>query len=190
MLLEREVVPAFYARDEHGIPAGWVARMRESMARLTPAFSANRARARVHRERHYLEAAAAFSRNAREGTASSGSNWSAWQATWRAIGGPCTSARCGSEAEAGGWNFEVQVYLDDLHPDSVRVELYAEGRNGRGPFRQIMQREVRWPSEGNGYCFKARVPATRNAGDYTPRVVPYHAEASVPLEAGEILWQR
>ena len=41
-LLEREVIPAFYTRDEQGIPAAWVARMRESMARLTPRFSAGR----------------------------------------------------------------------------------------------------------------------------------------------------
>ena len=42
-LLEREVIPEFYARDERGIPRAWVARMRESMARLTPRFSTNRA---------------------------------------------------------------------------------------------------------------------------------------------------
>ena len=37
-LLENEVIPAFYTRDEQGIPSAWVARMRESMARLTPRF--------------------------------------------------------------------------------------------------------------------------------------------------------
>jgi len=26
--------------------------------------------------------------------------------------------------------FEVQVYLDDLDPEAVRVELYANGANG------------------------------------------------------------
>jgi hypothetical protein len=41
--LEQEVIPEFYARDGQGIPTAWVARMRESMARLTPQFSANRA---------------------------------------------------------------------------------------------------------------------------------------------------
>jgi len=33
-LLEREVIPEFYSRDENGIPTDWVARMRESMAGL------------------------------------------------------------------------------------------------------------------------------------------------------------
>jgi glucan phosphorylase len=36
-VLERELIPEPYTRDEHGIPRDWVARMRESMARLTPA---------------------------------------------------------------------------------------------------------------------------------------------------------
>src|SRR5664279_5629697 len=41
--LECEVIPEFYNRNAKGIPTAWVARMRESMARLTPLFSANRA---------------------------------------------------------------------------------------------------------------------------------------------------
>ena len=57
--LEREVIPEFYTRDAQGIPTAWVARMRESMARLTPRFSANRT-VREYTEQHYLPAAAAY----------------------------------------------------------------------------------------------------------------------------------
>ena len=53
--LEQEVIPEFYARNEKGIPTAWVARMRESMARLTPRFSASRA-VREYTEQHYLPA--------------------------------------------------------------------------------------------------------------------------------------
>src|SRR5208283_288043 len=52
-LLEREVIPEFYARDAQGIPTAWVARMRESMARLTPRFSVNRT-VREYTGQHYL----------------------------------------------------------------------------------------------------------------------------------------
>ena len=38
-----KIVPEFYQRDAQGIPRAWVARIRESMASLTPAYSANRA---------------------------------------------------------------------------------------------------------------------------------------------------
>ena len=58
-LLEREVIPEFYTRDDKGIPTSWVARMRESMARLTPRFSANRT-VREYTEQHYIPAAAAY----------------------------------------------------------------------------------------------------------------------------------
>ena len=54
-LLEQEVVPEFYTRDPNGIPTAWVARMRESMARLTPRFSANRT-VREYTEQYYLPA--------------------------------------------------------------------------------------------------------------------------------------
>jgi starch phosphorylase len=64
-LLEQKVIPEFYARDEEGIPRAWVARMRESMAQLTPRFSANRA-VREYTDLHYLPAAAAYRARAAE----------------------------------------------------------------------------------------------------------------------------
>jgi glycogen phosphorylase len=41
-LLEDEVLPQFYARDESGVPAWWVARVKASMGTLIPQFSAGR----------------------------------------------------------------------------------------------------------------------------------------------------
>jgi glycogen phosphorylase len=62
-LLEREVIPEFYTRDDQGIPAAWVARMRESMAQLTPRFNATRT-VREYTEQHYLPAALAYRKRA------------------------------------------------------------------------------------------------------------------------------
>ncbi len=57
--LEQQVVPEFYSRNDQGIPTAWVARMRESMARLTPAFAASRT-VTDYTERHYLPAAETY----------------------------------------------------------------------------------------------------------------------------------
>jgi starch phosphorylase len=38
--------------------------------------------------------------------------------------------------------------------------------------------------------YSAQVSATRASSDYTARIIPHHANVSVPLEAGQILWQR
>jgi glycogen phosphorylase len=41
-LLERDVVPKFYDRDQHGIPRRWLAIVRQAMISVTPRFSARR----------------------------------------------------------------------------------------------------------------------------------------------------
>jgi len=53
------VIPEFYERDANGIPGRWLERMRESMAQLTPRFSASRAVCE-YTEQHYLPAAAIY----------------------------------------------------------------------------------------------------------------------------------
>ncbi len=40
--LENEVIPAYYSRNSDGLPNEWVARMRNSIATLTPQFSSDR----------------------------------------------------------------------------------------------------------------------------------------------------
>ena len=62
--------------------------------------------------------------------------------------------------------------------------------DGGEPVRQAMARGRKLDGSGNDYEYAASVPASRSAGDYTPRLVPHHPDAAVPLEATEILWQR
>jgi starch phosphorylase len=84
----------------------------------------------------------------------------------------------------------VQVYLNGLDPEAVRVELYADGILHDAPVRQEMQRMHRLVAAATGYAYVARVAAERPASDYTARLIPRHDNAQVPLEASQILWQR
>lgn len=185
-LLEREVIPEFYTRDEHGIPRAWVSRMRESMCRLTPQFSANRV-VRQYTEQHYLSAASAFrARAANQG--SSAKELLQWQAQvakhWPAL-------RFGSatvEQKANQLVFQVQVFLDELDPEAVRAELYAEAHDGNPASRHPLDRSERLVGSENAFVYSGSIPATRPAADFTPRLVPQHAGAFVPLEAPYILW--
>jgi starch phosphorylase len=45
-------------------------------------------------------------------------------------------------------------------------------------------------TDANGHVYSARVPASHPVSAYTPRIIPHHPEAAVPLEAAQILWQR
>jgi glycogen phosphorylase len=185
-LLEREVVPEFYTRDEYGIPRGWVARMRESMARLTPAFSTNRA-VRQYTDEHYVPAAAAFRRRTEKGGSLAADllNWQAQLAKhWSML-------RFGSatvEQKDGQFTFHVQVFLGDLDPEALRVELYAEGQNGNPPVTQTLNRGEHLVGSANGFSYTTVISVTRPAADYTPRLVPQQSGAFVPLEAPFILW--
>jgi starch phosphorylase len=186
-LLEREVIPEFYTRNEQGIPTAWVARMRESMAQLTPRFSANRT-VREYTEQHYLPAASMYRERA-AGKGAMGVQLLNWQ---RAMEQDWSNLRFGEmKVATDGENhvFEVQVYLGGLDPDSVRVELFADGLNGGEPVRQEMRRGGQLVG-ANGTIYSTQVPKTRPATDYTVRVIPHRPGAKVPLEAARILWQR
>ena len=93
-------------------------------------------------------------------------------------------------ASGGGKHvFKVQVFLSGLDPNSVRVELYADGVNGGEPVREEMKRGPQLVG-ADGYIYGAEVSSIRPATDYTPRVIPHYAGVAVPLEAARILWQR
>ena len=86
--------------------------------------------------------------------------------------------------------FEVPVYLNDIDPNAVRVELYADGVNGDGPVRQEMQRVRQLAGAAGGYAYSAAVSAARPPTDYTARVIPHRNGVAIPLEDARILWQR
>ena len=117
--LEQEVIPEFYARDGQGIPTAWVARMRESMARFTPQFSANRA-VREYTEQRYLPAANNYRSRTQKRACLAGklSNPSIGLETqWSAL----HFGKVKVETSGGQHAFEVQVFLGDLDPQAVRV---------------------------------------------------------------------
>ena len=185
--LEHEIIPEFYSRDKDGLPIAWVARMRESMARLTPQFSAGRT-VREYTEQHYFPAAANYLERAADGGVA-GARVVKWQ---HILDEKLAALRFGEvKVETTGKQhvFDVQVYLDDLDPKAVRVELYADGANGSGPVRQEMTCVRPLVGAAHGYLYSASVPAPRPATDYTPRVIPRCPGVAVPLEAAHILWQ-
>ncbi len=199
-LLENRIVPEFYERDADGIPRAWVARVRESMARLTPAYSANRS-VRQYVEQCYLPAAARYRERVQQGgqPGEQIANWlAALEYNWPQV----RFGRVAVESRDGRHFFSAAVYLGALRPQSVRVELYAEAADGQSPeaseadsaaaaqpFRQQMLREPDEAQTGE-YRYAADVPATRPAGDYTARIIAAYPGVEVPLEAAYVLWQR
>jgi len=195
-LLEEEVVPLFYERNEAGIPVAWTAMVRASMTRLTPRYSSERMM-QEYMERLYQPAARAYRLRSADGGRLAG-GLAEWQARLEEGWKDLRLGRLNISREGEMWSFSVEAYLGELPPEDVRVELYADplpeeetgaGEEGR-PERIEMKRLGPLAGAVNGFVFGAKVAAARAAEDYTPRIVPYHPEAFVPMEEGHILWMR
>ncbi|MEQ9442799.1 MAG: alpha-glucan family phosphorylase [Cyclobacteriaceae bacterium] len=185
-LLEQQVVPEFYTRNQNGIPERWVERMRKSMATLTPRFSANRT-VREYTEQYYLPAAARYIKRASKKGSAGKRIVNAQQGLknkWDKI----KFGEVQIENVENGYLFHAQLWLNGINPDNILVELYAEGTNGEAPVRVNMEADSIGDQGENK--FHAQVMTSRPANDYTIRIIPDYKDVLVPLEDTLILWQR
>lgn len=186
-LLENEIIPEFYNRDASGIPRGWTAKIRKSMALLTPMFSTNRTLI-DYTETYYIPAASAFKKR----LAAYGEMGSAivqWKQTlcdhWQSI-------RFGDlriNRESDNFTFKIHINLGGITPEQVSVELFADGLNDSKPIQIKMESEPSIAGD-QGYNFQCKVDSSRDPNDYTVRIIPCHEGVSVPLEMNLICWQR
>jgi starch phosphorylase len=180
-LLEKQIIPEFYTRNAKNIPHNWVSRVRESMGRVTPHFSSNRV-VREYTQRYYLPAAAAFRQRTKDSCAQA-KNIVQWQSllekNWSKLQfGNVTIATKDDEHL-----FEVSVYVDDLDLEAIAVELFATFAV------YAMQHMGEIPDRPGWHLFRAAIPALHPASYFTPRIIPRHPDAAIPLEISSILWQ-
>jgi starch phosphorylase len=187
-LLEAEVIPEFYERDESEMPCKWLQRVRESMARLTPEFSATRA-IREYTESHYLPAASLYSDRAADDGAV-GSSLLLWKQDLERHWSTVRFVGIRIDTHDGQHYFQAYVATGSLNPDHLRVELYADNAQGNLACFVVMNPSGAISDTPGSYTYSAQVSATRPASDYTARIVPHHPNALVPLEANQIVWQR
>ena len=183
-ILENEVIPTFYTRNADGLPTGWLAKMRESMASLTARFSANRA-IRQYTNEYYLPRAAAYEAR-RQDQGALGIRLANWRRMLEKEWNSLSFGDLQIETRDGQHHFRLEVIFGGVDPQAVQVELFAAGPGDHA--RQPMARGEALPDREGGYLFTAQVPATRPASDFTPRLIPYFPGVAVPLEIPLILW--
>jgi starch phosphorylase len=185
-LLETEVVPVFYKRDDRGIPIEWVKRMRASIASLAPLFSSNRM-LQDYVEKLYRPAASAFHRRSAEKGALA-KELGAWHATLARYWDDVRFGALAVDVHEDRWQFEVPVYLGRIPRESIKVELYADAVQGYLPVREPMERSAPLIGEANAFMFRAGVSRERPNWHYTPRICAYHPETYTPAESTLVLW--
>jgi starch phosphorylase len=182
-LLEGEVVPAFYGRGPDGLPHAWLARIKASLSRLTPRFAGERM-VRQYAEEHYLPARARLARVAEEDAAEA---LAAWERVVRSGWPHVVIREVGIERQDTRWVFRARVWMPDIPPEFVSVQLFAEGIQGAPP-EVVPMRAFPAPPETCDH-YVAEVAALRPAEHYTVRVVPFHPLAPWPAALPLVLWE-
>lgn len=188
-LLEEEVIPLFYHRDDEGIPMGWTRLMKKSMSELTLRFSAERS-VQEYTEKYYIPAAKRYGDRLyhfQENAASI----SRWRHMLNLHWPKLRFSQISVTQENECYLFNIQVYLDGIDTQAIKVEIYADANEDEGLDRVCQEMQLIRPLSGapNCYLYQTRIPMDRPEEDFTARIVPFYEGINVPLEEHKILWQ-
>lgn len=129
-----------------------IARVRATMSCLAPQFSTNRM-VRDYGEQLYIPAAADAKHRA-ENQGNIGRDLRRWyrqlEHRWHVIHrGNLLLAK-----EFDGWAIKMQIYLDEITPDCVQIQLYADARHDDARVSVVMQRLSDMPGAMNGFHYE------------------------------------
>ncbi len=191
-IIEHEVIPTFYTRDQHGYSRKWVGMSREAMKSCIPQFNSMRmvndyvqqfySAARNHcvrlqsRNREEAKELAHWKRKIRE--------------HWEKVSAERLD-------EARPWlqyghtlPIRVRVFLDGLSPEDVAVECVVGHTDDQGVFHQ----EAVYPlqhqeQDGKSHIFVLDLqPDECGLKTYRLRLYPHHRLLSHPFEMGYLIW--
>jgi starch phosphorylase len=192
-ILERQIVTLFYQRDDNGLPAEWLRKVKQCVARLSPQVEASRM-LKEYTTTYYEPAAAAsdaLNANGHE-RAKALVHWRRHvRRAWPAV---AVSATHLEELPDHGSKLRVhaEVQLGDLDPSDVEVQV-AYGPvdaddNLVAPTSTEMALEGDASRPGHRhYVHDLTFERAGNVG-FTVRIVPRHPDLLTPAHLGLVAW--
>jgi starch phosphorylase len=206
-LLEDEVIPLYYRRNEMGVSPGWIARAKRSMATIIPDFNMRRV-LEDYLHGMYRPAAGSGARLGADGY--KGARILAeWKEKARRAWPRVTLRRVDSSPRrlpyGGPLKIRVAAFLNGLAPSDVRVELIiqraADGEppalprlssfaDGKDPGRifGVFAPTGETDSDGSQIFAVECTPTWCGQLSYRIRIVPHHALLTHPYEVGLMKW--
>jgi len=192
-LIERQLVPIFYKRDDDGLPRQWITRMKKAISTLVPVFNTNRM-VEDYLKVCYLPAhrreAALTERDLKPAV-----ELATWREKiareWGGIRVEHVDAPTGDFMRVGhDFPVNVTVALGGVPPDDVDVQLYYGPLDADGQVRKARTASLSFSrKDGANSAFTGYVPC-ENSGQFgfTVRVLPKHANLPNAFEPGLITW--
>ena len=192
-LLEREIIPLFYARGMDGLPREWIRKMKASMREVGKRFSAHRMLLQ-YAESFYAPAlsnAEAFDAGDFAASRELAAYLKRLQESWAALrieefSSPSSSIRTIGETVT----LTARIFLGGLRPEEVGVELYYGPLSSQGEIEQPRRRAMSpCGTEGQAatYCAEVTCDRTGRQG-YTVRIMPRHKALVHPFLPSLVKW--
>jgi len=193
-LLEKEVIPTFYRRNEAGLPTEWVRMMKNCLATIGPVFNTDR-QVIDYTEKFYLPSADrtatlfaddfAIAKEVAAWTEKLDREWPGVSVT--EVAEPPDSALVVNSALP----VSATIHLGQLTPADVTVQLYYGAQDAEGVLQGtntvIMEDQE---SSGDGsYRYTGAIPCrTSGRYGYAVRVLPRNANIVTPFLPDRLRW--
>ncbi|MEB3223667.1 MAG: alpha-glucan family phosphorylase [Candidatus Sericytochromatia bacterium] len=190
--LEDEIVPLYYDQDEAGVPKGWIARVKDAIATLTPEYSTHRM-VQDYTRNYYIPAIENGERVAADSYAVA-KQYAEWKAKvgfhWHHVGIEVepldlTKAHVGDPIE-----IVARVRTGGLAPSNLAVELY-HGRERGGVLQdvEVLPMQQAEPVGDGVWAFKGTfTPGRGGSYIYGVRALPRHDGMIHKQELALIRW--
>lgn len=190
--LENEIIPLFYDRDANGIPVGWLKRVKDAIATLTPMYSTHRM-VQDYANKLYIPAMQHGERLAANNYAVA-KQYAEWKGmmsfNWHHVYVEVSPLELDKVQVGEPIDIVARVKTGGLSPSNLNVEIY-QGREGKGALRDVEIVPMSMAEQLGDGSFKFKGVFTPKKGGsyiYGVRVVPNHDIQKNKHELGLIRW--
>ncbi len=193
-LLENEIIPAFYERDEEGVPNDWVALMKNSIANYAPVFSTHRM-VSEYASTAYAPAAASWTR-LRSEHGDTARDLNAWLARVRRDWDSMKICAVDDDGLDGNpadrpLTVTIQIHPGALRADDLDVDVVFGVADPTGDLQVVSDAGATLEDTAeDGICrFVAKFPpSVAGRAGYAVRVLPGHPALHNPFDLGLVSW--
>jgi starch phosphorylase len=193
-LIEKEVVPLFYDRDENDTPRGWVAKMKDAIYLNTPRFNTSRMVKEYARRAYFMVSDRLHQLSADQYAPAK--ELAAWHNRlyehWYDIKIQAIDIAAPSELQVNEtFNVQAKISLGKLSPEDVLVELYQGTVQVDGEMHTGISIAMDYQghdTDGNSLYATEMQYVTSGLQGLSLRLLPRHRYLHSSLEMRLILW--
>ncbi len=199
-LLENDIVPLYYERNEKGIPEKWIQVMKNSLLSIMPVFNTHRMVKEYVRKMYIpaIQNGETLSANNFE-LAKSLARWTDkiqqnWSQVKIELDGKLPTTETVTLTYGQSMKLQAVIHLGTLSPQDIKAQVFLKKNNT--PWQldsstnfEIVEMKLKKDLGDNKYLYESNfVPSDSGLYNFTIRVLPYHPNLGNPVELGLAHW--